>query len=323
MFVALVLVGSIDAEAHNGNTIRGAVVDADGSMIDKFSVVVRPMVNKPVLVERRRFSKGIFTIDRLDRQKYEIAISAPQYIVERMNVEFPKNGGSTELKFVVLHPLVNEKYLPGDPDANSNTRPSDRYVSEVAKESYRQGVGLHRQGDFERALAAYGDAIRLAPNYASPLVGAGIVYLLLDRPEAALTFLKRAEELAPKDPVVRMNIAIGLMVKNDFRPAVKMLESISRENPDKTVPYLLLARVYYMQKKYSQAEKVVRAALQQEPDLLEARQLLLNMALDQKNYVAARENLMRLRDALNNELFSTFVADQIALMTPPVSKASQ
>jgi tetratricopeptide (TPR) repeat protein len=307
----LLIILGLPAQAHNLNTVHGAVVDPDGTMVEKFTVVLRPLVNKPILVERKRFANGIFTIPGLDRQKYELVVSAPKYVTVRMNVEFSKNSNSTALKIVILHPLLNGKYFPGDPSVENEYRRFDTAAPDIARQSYRQGVAYHREGKLEMALAAYGAAIRLAPNYVAPLVGAGTIYLLLNRPEAGLIFLKRAEELAPRDIGIQLDIAQGLLIINDVRPAIKILEGIAETAPDKTVPYLFLARAYYMQKKYVQAEKVVQAALAQDPRLLEARQLLFNIAVDKKDYAAAREQLAKLRDTLNNRTFSSFVDNKM------------
>jgi cytochrome c-type biogenesis protein CcmH/NrfG len=299
------------AHAHSNNTLRGAVVDADGTMVDRFTIVVRPITNKPVLVERRRFADGIFVLSGLDRQKYEIVVSAPKYITSRLEVDFPKNGGSTSLKLVILQPLLNGKYFPGNPEG-FESRHLDNLAPEIARQSYLRGVNYHREGKLEDALAAYADAMRIAPHYIAPLVGVGIVYLLLNRPDAGLLFLERANEMAPRDTVIRLNIAMGLMLKSDFKPAVKLLEAVGRESPNKILPNLLLARAYFMQRKYNEAERMIQQVLQEDPGLLEAHQLLLDIALDKKDYRAARQNLAQIRDILHNQAFSAFADDQMS-----------
>jgi len=212
---------------------------------------------------------------------------------------------------VILHRLLTGKYFPGDP-AGFESRRLDQLAPELARESYTRGVSLYRDGKLEEALAAYASAMRLAPQYVSPVVGVGIIYLLLNRPDAGLLYLQRANEMAPKDTVNRLNIALGLQIKGDFRGATKLLESVVRESPDKSMPCLLLARAYFLQKKYAAAEKMVLTALKQDPDLIEARQLLWNIALEKKDYTAARENLAKIRDTLNNKEFSNFVDDQMS-----------
>src|SRR5215470_4005025 len=127
----LVVLQCIAAQASSSNVLRGAVVNADGTMVDRFTVVVRPFADKPILIQRKHFSKGIFMIERLDRQKYDIVVSAPKYIPVHLNVVFPKNGSSTQLKVVILHPVLNDK------DAD---RRSAANIPEVATYSYNQGL---------------------------------------------------------------------------------------------------------------------------------------------------------------------------------------
>src|SRR5947209_4231906 len=114
-FVFIVVAGSIEAQARTFNSIHGAVVDPDGKMIEKFNIVVRPFVDKPILIQRKHFSNGIFQLGKLDRQKYEIVITARRYTSAHMEVDFPKNGGANEFRMVILHPLVNDKYFPVNP----------------------------------------------------------------------------------------------------------------------------------------------------------------------------------------------------------------
>jgi cytochrome c-type biogenesis protein CcmH/NrfG len=299
------------AQAHSTNTLRGAVVDADGTMVDRFTVVVRPFANKPVLVERRHFAAGIFVLPGLDRQKYEIVVSAPKYITTRLEVEFPKNGGSRALKLVILQPLLDGKYFPGNPEGFER-RHLDDLAPEIARQSYLRGVAYHREGKLEEALAAYADAMRIAPHYVAPVVGVGVIYLLLNRPDAGLLFLGRANDMAPRDTVIQLNIAMGFMMKSDFRSAVKLLENVARQAPEKTLPNLLLARAYFMQKKYNDAGRMIQQVLQEDSGLLEAYQLLLDIALDKKDYQAARDSLAKIRDILNNQVFSTFADDQMS-----------
>lgn len=313
VIVFFLVLGTGRASANvNTNTLRGAVVTAEGTMVSEFTVVARPIVTKPELIRRRRFTNGVFTLEGLDRQKYQFLITAPKFIAVRLDVEFPRNESSTDFRVVILHKLRNEHYLPGNPVFTRSVRMLEQRIPEEAKDHYDRAVELHRDGRLEDALAEYGDAIRFYPTYIQALCDAGTVYLLLNRPDAALTFLKRAAEIDPDNSVIRLNIAAGLLLKKDYENAIRLLNAIGQQAEDRSLPHLFLARAYYFQKRYPIAEQMVRTAVEEDPQLLDGWLLLLNMALERHDFPAARQNLAKLRKAMNNQTFSKFADDQMA-----------
>src|SRR5207253_2345698 len=153
----------------------------------------------------------------------------PQYISVKMDVDFPLNGGATAFKVVILHPLKSEKYFPGSPIGLVNSGPADANVPEEARQHYERGVEFHRQGRLQEALAAYSRSSRAYPAYVPPLIDAGIIYLLLDRPQAGLTLLGQAVDIVPRNPFVRLNMAAGLITGGDYDGAIKILRPVIRD----------------------------------------------------------------------------------------------
>ncbi len=303
-----------DSYADRARTLRGAVVSADGTMVDQFTVVARPVTSKPELIRRFRFTNGTFVLRDLQRQKYEVTITAPRFIGVRMDVDFPKNGDSTEFKIIVLHHLRNERYFPGSPIGTFNVRLLQDDIPVDARLAYERGVEFHKDGRLEEALEAYGTAIRIAPKYIQPVTDAGTIYLILNRPEAAMVFLRRGLDLDPNNPIIRLNVALALTLKKDYDGALKLLDSVMGDVADKSLPHLFQARAYYLQKKYAKAADLAKIALNEDPRLLDGWQLLINIAADQKDYAAVRENLENMRQAIRSKEFARFVDDQIALM---------
>jgi len=283
-------------------------------MISPFTVVVRPVTTKPELIQRRHFAHGTFLVHGLNRQKYQLSVSARGYNSAQMELEFPKNASTTDFKMIVLHPLRDSKYFPGGPTDTFGDGRGAPNIPSTAKLSYKRGVEFHRDGKLEEALSAYGEAIRACPGYVPPLTDAGSIYLLLNHPDAALLFFKRAQDLDPHNPAIRLNMAVALIVKSDYGPAIKLLSSIVDAEPVKTVSRLFLARAYYLQHRYSQAEEILQLALKADPHFLDARELLLHIALEQKDYAAAKVNLIELRNIIRNPALSRFIDDQVARM---------
>src|SRR5262245_12047785 len=85
--------GSLHAHGKSAHRLRGAVVTSDGTMVDRFVVVARPKVDKPVLMRRFHFTNGTFDLD-LDSKAYEILVTARQYVAVRLDLTVSKNTDS-------------------------------------------------------------------------------------------------------------------------------------------------------------------------------------------------------------------------------------
>jgi tetratricopeptide (TPR) repeat protein len=293
------------------NTLRGAVMAADGTMVDEFTVIVRPVLDKPELVQRKRFRNGTFRLDNLGRRKYQIIVTAPAFISVRIEVDFPKNASSTNFRLVMMHRIRNTRYFPADP-INTVSVAALQQVPDAAKEHYEKGVELHREGRLVEALIEYGNALRTYPRYVPAMTDAGTIYLLLNHVDAALFSFKRAHDIDPKNCLIRLNMAAALVRKKEYGDAIKILNSVLMDSADKALPNLILAQAYFFQKKFPVAEENARLALKYDPQLLDAWLLLVNMGLENKNYTLVREGLGQLRQAMNNRAFSEFVDDEMA-----------
>ena len=80
------------------------------------------------------------------------------------------------------------------------------------------------------------------------------------------------------------------------------------------MPLYYVARIQYSEKKRDDAERTLRQALEQDPRLLDAWVLLVNIAIERNDPAGAREALIRLREAMNDRMFSRFVDEQLAVL---------
>jgi hypothetical protein len=90
------------------------------------------------------------------------------------------------------------------------------------------------------------------------------------------------------------------------------LKEVARAAPRKSLVLYYMALLHFREGRYAEAEAQARLAIEQDSGMIEARVMLVNLELEQKNDEAARENLEGLRKAMNNGIFTKFVADQIA-----------
>ena len=308
----LFFLGTAGAHGHDARTLRGAVITPDGTMVPEFTVTIRPVVDKPELIRRRHFKNGEFTLEGLNRNRYQIIITAPALVGVKLNVDFEADSPATGYRIAILHhPRSGANLLTDEPGYAISPKAMQQKIPDAAREAYQRGVYLHREGNLEEALVAYGQALRHYPNYIQVLGDLGTIYLLYSRPDSALAYLRRALEIDGSNSAIRLNAAVALMVRGDYGEAGGYLEDVLDAEPGNSLPIYYMARLQYLQRRYGPAEQTLRRALDGNPALLDGWLLLVDVALQQRDYRTASDALMHLRDAMNNRMFSAFVDEQL------------
>jgi tetratricopeptide (TPR) repeat protein len=294
----------------------------EGTVVPEFTITVKHVVQKPELFTRKRFRNGEFTVNGLTGDKYQLQISSPLYITARLDFDFKADPRQTEYSIVILHTYRNEaRYLPGAAYTVS-VKTLQQKIPDEARQAYLKGVDLHREGHLEEALMEYGKALRAYPNYVEALSDLGSIFILYNRPESALTFLRRAHEIDSGNVIINLNIAIALTEQGDFPEATKLLKKVLSTNPRVALAHYYLAKINYIQKKYDHAEQYVRQASQNDPNLLESWLLMINIGLEENKYEQAREGLLHIRQAMNNKMVSKFIDEQLSTLASLSSQAS-
>ena len=282
-------------------------------MVPEFTVTIRPVVDRPELIRRTHFKQGEFTLRGLTRNKYKIVITAPQLVGVKLDVDF--GNQRTDYRIAILHhPRSGPNPMAEEPGYAISPKAVQQKIPEAARDAYERGVDLHRAGYLEEALVQYGQALRFYPNYIQVLGDLGTIYLLYNRPDSALAYLRRAMEVDGSNSAIRLNIALALMIRGDYGEAQNFLEGVLRAEPGNSLPVYYMARLQYLQRRYGVAEKTLRRALAENSALLDGWLLLVDIGLEQKDYVTVREGLMHLREAMNNGMFSKFVDEQLSML---------
>ncbi len=309
-FLFLLQVGH--SNAATAHTVRGVVVTPDGTVVPEFTIIVRHVSQKPELFTRKRYKNGEFTVGGLRGDKYQLRISSKLYITARLDFDFKTDPRSTEYSIVILHNYRNERrFVPGAAYTVS-VKTLQEKIPDMAKEAYMKGVELHREGHLEEALMQYGKALRVYPNYVSALGDLGTVFILYNRPESALTFLRRAHDIDDCNVIISLNIAIALTEQGDYAGATKLFKKVLSTNPRLGLAEYYIAKVHYLQHKYEEAEVYVRQALQDDPQLLEASMLMISISLQEKKYDQVRTTLLQLRQAMGNKMVAKFIDEQLS-----------
>ena len=282
----------------------------NGTMVPKFTVVVRPRSDKPQLVRRFHFTEGLFEIRNLDRKQYKVEITSPSFTGVLMDLKFGDTKNPATYRIVVLEPARSEVELL----AGSYTLMLKRTGQEIpprAEAAYRRGVELHRQGKLDEAMMAYGETIRIFPECAQALSDIGNIYIVLNRPESALTFLRRALKADPQNLAARLNMAAALVNQRKYGDGIRIFQEVLKEHEGAGIIRYFLAKAYWDQGKPELAENTIRQALKETPGMIAGWVLLLNLAVEQGNQASARETLLRLKEMMDDIGFSKFVDRQM------------
>ena len=95
------------------------------------------------------------------------------------------------------------------------------------KDALRRGHVASQRGRLDEALDAYGEAARIAPDRALPMVGIGLVLARLDKPAEALSTFDRALERAPTDEVALRGRVDALLALGDRAHAAETLDRLA------------------------------------------------------------------------------------------------
>jgi tetratricopeptide (TPR) repeat protein len=302
------------ADAAPTYTIKGVVITPDGTVVPDFSVVVRHVTDKPELVQRKHFKNGEFTISGLQASKYHLLLSAPQFIRTKLIVDFKSEARDTDYSIIILHPYRNEVRLAPGAAYSVSVKVLQQKIPDAARQAYLKGVELHRDGKLEEALIEYGKALRNYPGYIEALSDIGTILLLYNRPEGALTFLRRAQEIDDSNVIINLNIAVALTDQGDYAGALKLLKNVLQTQPRMALAEFFVAKISYIQKKYDEAKAHLQQALENDPTLLDGWVLMINLSLQEKNYDEAREGLQRIRDVMKNQVVAKFIDEQLSTL---------
>src|SRR5262245_11868261 len=270
------------AAGANAHTIKGVVITPDGRVVPEFTIVVKQISEKPEMGLRKHFTDGDFTIERLRPAKYYVQISSPLLAGANLSFDLRSASSKTDYRIVILHPYRDEQ-RPGSDRADILTvKALQQKVPHAARSACAEAVELHRSGKLDEAMIEYGRALMRYPQYVEALSGIGSILLVSNRPQSALMFLRRAEDVDDRDSGIQLNIAQALGEQADYGGAIKTLKKILRREPQLATAQFLLAKMHYLQKKYAVAEDYVREALKNDPKLLEAWLLMIRINLEQQ-----------------------------------------
>lgn len=217
--------------------------------------------------------------------------------------EFPSRFGIVIVRFVIRERpqergagSANWWLLPAR-SGNARSRGEPRHWAEVGKTGqtsrviqwgldvegrmqshYREALAraahLAQAADHDGALAAYGEAIALAPQRPDAYYEMGLLHHKLGRVAEAITCFERAAELAPEDATVWNNLGVLYWAVKRSTEAEESLKKAVRIDRSYQEAYSNLARMYMAQGNTVDAKEHLQRTLELAPSLARARSAL-------------------------------------------------
>jgi tetratricopeptide (TPR) repeat protein len=132
--------------------------------------------------------------------------------------------------------LRSEPPPPAAPPPTAKTTaaptPSPEELARRAREQVERGNELSRAQNFEGAIAAYGEAIRLVPTDASPYINRAYAHWSRGETDRAIADYDAAVRLDPDNIVARTNRAVAYNFRGDYDLAIRDLDHALRLKPD-------------------------------------------------------------------------------------------
>jgi Flp pilus assembly protein TadD len=129
-----------------------------------------------------------------------------------------------------------------------------------------RAVALHRAGDLEGAVKAYGQALVLDPRNAELHSNLGAALAALGQYDDAIRSYREALDLAPGDPRIRLNLALAYYKSGEIPRAAQELEALHAGQPEDLRTTLLLADCRLQLGDYAAVEALLRPVEAARPD---------------------------------------------------------
>lgn len=137
------------------------------------------------------------------------------------------------------------------------------------KQIFAQGEEALNKGDLDQAERSFKRVLALDPRAAGAYANLGVIHMRRKEWTAALANLRKAEQLAPQLPGIRLNIGLAFYRQADYRHAIPPFESVLKDAPDSLQARYLLGQCYFFTDRFVEAADVLEPLWpQQSKDLV-------------------------------------------------------
>ncbi|KAJ2647145.1 hypothetical protein IWW40_004885 [Coemansia sp. RSA 1250] len=117
----------------------------------------------------------------------------------------------------------------------------------TADAHYNMGICQYMLKDTDKALDHWHKSLSLDPNQADVYVSLGNIYFMSKKdPQQAISYMTKAQQLAPEDPEIMFNLACMQESSGSLEPAIQLYEKAIEHGLEKAKAYLRNAIVKQM-----------------------------------------------------------------------------
>jgi hypothetical protein len=138
------------ARAATAHTVRGVVITADGTLVPEFTITVSHESHRPELFTRKRYKNGEFTVSGLTGDKYQLQISSPLYVTEKLKFDFKSDRRSTEYSIVILHAYRNEPRFVSGAAYTVSVKKLQEKIPDDARDAYMKASSCIAKDTWKR-----------------------------------------------------------------------------------------------------------------------------------------------------------------------------
>ena len=172
-----------------------------------------------------------------------------------------------------------------------------------AVDEYEKALKESTKGNYSKAVDGLQRAIKLAPDFYEAQHTLGLQYIALQKYDDAENALLRARDLSPKASEPLINLGTLYYQRGErqsdagqkdeagatFQKSTEFLEESIRRNPLSAPAHSYLGAALYKVASYERAESTLQRALELDPELSDARLMLINVYTRQARYNDALE----------------------------------
>lgn len=150
-----------------------------------------------------------------------------------------------------------------------------------------RGILAYGQGQYQDALQAFQEAVRMNPDNVNALYYVGMAYLAMDQPAAAQEALEQAQKLNPNDVDVAFQLAVVHFTRQQYDKSEALFQGVYARQPQRQNLGYFLGFLEYRKQRYREALTYFRANIASDENFAQLNRFYSGLALSALGLPAA------------------------------------